>query len=451
MRANAIASLLSHDSELRTREELRMLCEINNAEYLMLYDKNGKEIFASNAYTGFRISSDKDQDSNVYYSLIQGYPYVVTDPVKDDLSGKKLLTAASLITDADGLPDGFILVAADAKKMADVMNKDSIESVVNDFATQENQLIALVDNETGLFNAHTDKNMIGTNASYVLSESVLGRQFKGVVSYDRREAYMVGSLMEGSDLIIVSFNEVKDLFVALIFEVLIAVILILGLFFYPMISSISCAAPALGKKRLSVHRYLENALCFRIRPLYIFAFGYLIFFDILFLYSVAAGLSGEWPEMGFVIEGNWSKGLHLFSLGDVVAIDRWQGTVTDMGIRTTEITNESQDVMIIPNSRIHEVINKSRMKTICDLEVEIPRSIDIEDVQKEVDSFIDTVNQAIPDIHKSLRMGGITEASGSGYKVRLNYNCDEKNRDRVEAQMMDLINSEDQKSIKESK
>lgn len=41
-----------------------------------------------------------------------------------------------------------------------------------------------------------------------------------------------------------------------------------------------------------------------------------------------------------------------------------------------------------------------------------------------------------------MSMGGITEVSGSGYKVRLNFNCDERIRERVDGQIRDLFNAE---------
>ena len=47
-------------------------------------------------------------------------------------------------------------------------------------------------------------------------------------------------------------------------------------------------------------------------------------------------------------------------VGDDVVIGGWKGRVTDMGIRTTEITNEEGDVKILNNSRISDVVNMSR-------------------------------------------------------------------------------------------
>ncbi len=114
MRANAIAALLSHNESLRTKEELTMLSDTNNAEYVMLFDKNGKEILSSNGYTGFAVSSNKDDQNSVFYPMVMGYENVVSDPYKEVATGKMLQTIGARVTDSEGNPDGFILLSADA-------------------------------------------------------------------------------------------------------------------------------------------------------------------------------------------------------------------------------------------------------------------------------------------------------------------------------------------------
>ena len=46
-------------------------------------------------------------------------------------------------------------------------------------------------------------------------------------------------------------------------------------------------------------------------------------------------------------------------VGDTVQVGAWEGRVTDMGIRTTRITNDRGEVKILNNSHNSDVINKN--------------------------------------------------------------------------------------------
>ena len=46
-------------------------------------------------------------------------------------------------------------------------------------------------------------------------------------------------------------------------------------------------------------------------------------------------------------------------VGDTVQVGGWEGVVTDMGIRTTRITNADGEVKILNNSHISDVVNKN--------------------------------------------------------------------------------------------
>ena len=50
-------------------------------------------------------------------------------------------------------------------------------------------------------------------------------------------------------------------------------------------------------------------------------------------------------------------------VGDHVSAGGITGYVTDMGIRTTEITDENGNVMILSNSRVGNILNMSRKET----------------------------------------------------------------------------------------
>ncbi len=57
-------------------------------------------------------------------------------------------------------------------------------------------MVALVDESTGIFTAHTKEEMIGIEASTVLDESVLNRAYQGFTEYDNKDAYLLGTMID---------------------------------------------------------------------------------------------------------------------------------------------------------------------------------------------------------------------------------------------------------------
>ena len=126
-------------------------------------------------------------------------------------------------------------------------------------------------------------------------------------------------------------------------------------------------------------------------------------------------------------------------VGDIVTIGTWRCTVTDMGVRTLEITDESHDVKIFTNSRVTEIVNMSRRKTLCAEEFELRRTVEVEEVPALVDAIIDGVTEEVPELGGTLRMAGITEITEDAYTVRLAYKVDERDRASVTLRLKNAL------------
>ena len=455
IRADALAHILSDNPQLRTRENLKQFCEVVQADCLMLFDKNGREICASNTYTGFTVSEDESDPSYVFRPLLMGYSSVVTDPEVDEITGEMLYAVGSLIVDSEGLPDGFILIEQGADELSSLLDSLTEEQTVNRFATLKGQMVALADEVSGRFVAHTDPGMIGEPVSSVMKDTFLGNSFEGFANYDGKNVYLSTSSENGKTLMVLYQGDRSKLLFSDILAVavmVLAVLLLFGLVFFrsaaSMISKTEYDAEDDGEPE-------SRAM------LGIFAHGYGIFMVVFSIVTAVAAKNGIWSAFDYVYDGNWSRGVHLFSLwtalfiladgfyltsllhlllsmldsysdqrtktvmrlvdslvtytavilligytmyifgvntaamlasagivsiavgmgsrdlitdilagvfmllegslhvGDTVQIGGWEGCVTDMGIRTTRITNADGEVKILNNSRINEVVNKS--------------------------------------------------------------------------------------------
>ena len=75
--------------------------------------------------------------------------------------------------------------------------------------------------------------------------------------------------------------------------------------------------------------------------------------------SIAVGMGAK-DIVSDVVAGLFLIVEDSIHIGDEVSVGSWKGRVTDMGIRTTKIADEDQNVKILNNSHISDIVNMSR-------------------------------------------------------------------------------------------
>ncbi|MBO5551536.1 MAG: mechanosensitive ion channel, partial [Lachnospiraceae bacterium] len=536
IRAQTAANILMEYEKYRTRDDLRAICDTMHADYLMLFDENGHELISSNSYTGFSVSGPGANVDEKIRAVLLGYPYAVVGPEKDPYTGKQQIGAAVLLTKDDGMADGFLLAVFNAGDLNMELDKASLENTVNEVDTTNGYKAAVIDNETGLFLAHTDKNKIGMEAD--LTEEVYGGDYAGFTEYDEESMYVSGVSSGGKSILLMvpdRPSDEMDFITILMIVVLLAVIE----FLYCPKACVLCGkamSEAMEKNKDEKYVRLDKK-----NPMLIFADGYAFFFTLLAGIALLVAYTFEWPAFTFVYGGMWSRGVHLFSLwaalflisavltavilirivikgmekrtnartrtvlklvdsfiayaagilllvgvlymfgvnttallasagivtiavgmgaqsmvsdfvaglflaiedsihmGDIVSIGSWKGRVTDMGIRTTKITDENQNVMILNNSRISDVVNMSRKKTACTLELELERSVSMAETERILIKAVEAASEEIQELYGSLKLEGMHDISGTGCTARLTYECAEVERDSVTKRLQEFI------------
>ena len=545
-RATALARMLTDNPNLRTRGHLKALNDVCRSEHLMLFDRDGNEICDSSGFTGVSVDDEKSGGRPEWRPVLQGYIQVETPTARNPVTGQYERTIATRLTDAEGLPDGFLLMYVNDDEHVKQIRDANLEGAVNSFTPHGDQMAAVVDNETGLFLAHTDPDMIGVAAGDYLDPSIIGHNFSGFSTYTGKtsDVYVSGVSDGGKTTLVITDSQGSEE-TALISCAMITVILLLILiFFYPAAASLcdEYVRERPAKKKPSEANH----------PMMVFYHGYVTYLAVLALVSYLGYVFGFWRAFGAVYNGDWTPGIHLFSfwsalfsfavlscitsglhrviayideqsstrtktyarlvdslvtyvltitmlvviltllgvdtatiigsvsiisiaigmgtqdlvkdivaglflifegtisVGDLVEIGGWHGRVTDMGIRTTEITNDRNDVKILTNSRIGDVVNMSKVKTACAEEFVLPRTVDVDELSDLVDSYIETIAGDIPEIGESLKMADITSITDDSYTVRLTYLVNEVDRESATIRLRNamLLLLENQKEPK---
>ena len=303
-RSQTLADFLTERPDYQTHAGLEELSGIANADYLMRFDSTGQELLSSNSYTGFSIGNNL---SGEYQAVLMGYPYAVAGPAADPYTGRMQLGTAILMTDAEGQPDGFLLAVYSAEELNAELERMSYENTVNNTSVRKGYAAAAISDEDGRFIAHTDPEMIGKKAEDSLPEYEPGSSFEGFTDYNGKSVCVSSSEANGKTLLFM-VPERGD-FGVRTGTVLagLAVLLILVLLFYPNASVLIAQTMAEAEGKFQPPARPRS-------PLAVFFDGYSVFLTLFALFALISSAGGWWTSFDYVFSGEWSKGVHLFSI-----------------------------------------------------------------------------------------------------------------------------------------
>ena len=305
-RTQMLADYLTEHPDDQTYDGLRELSGIAQTDYLMRIGDTGQEIISSNSYTGFAVGKNLSEE---YRAVLMGYPSAVVGPAADPYTGRMQLGTAVLMTDGKYRPDGFLLAVYSAEEMNAEHERMSYENTVNNAAVRDGNIAAAISEADGRFIAHTDPKMIGLKAADFIEDYGLASSFDGFIIYngDHMRASM---RMTDGKMLAFMVPEREDSYVqAFSLPVVLAILLILLLLYYPVASQLIARGIAEAKENGT----LQPAAIVP-PPIKAFSDGYSIFLTLFAIYVLIASANGWWTSFDYVLSGEWSNGLHLISL-----------------------------------------------------------------------------------------------------------------------------------------
>lgn len=197
------ADILSANPRLLTKRDLAELSQVLDIEYILLFDRNGRETVSDSSYVNFQVSDNPQDQSYVFGRLLQGVPYVIQEPMPDELSGVYHQYIGSLMYDMDGNADGFVQISIRPEKLEEALSATGLHAVLDKVKTNAGGFALAVDKETETFSWYPSEKMIGRDAiAYGFQPSQFRDGYSGYLKVDSEPYY--GSCLEtGTDYIYV--------------------------------------------------------------------------------------------------------------------------------------------------------------------------------------------------------------------------------------------------------
>lgn len=142
--------------------------------------------------------------------------------------------------------------------------------------------------------------------------------------------------------------------------------------------------------------------------------------------ALIVGFSAE-SLIADVVTGAFMIFENQYNVGDIVEVDGFRGTVTDIGIRTTCITDPGDNVKIVNNSAMKNILNRSDRLSRSISHISIPYGTDIEALEEKIPDMMQKIFEKHPDVMKSAPVYlGVQELAESSVVLRFVVNVDEK-------------------------
>ena len=142
--------------------------------------------------------------------------------------------------------------------------------------------------------------------------------------------------------------------------------------------------------------------------------------------ALIVGFSAE-SLIADVVTGAFMIFENQYNVGDIVEVDGFRGKVTNIGIRTTSITDTGDNVKIINNSAMRNILNRSDKLSRSVSDISIPYETDIEELEKQIPELVKSMYENHKDVMQDIpKYLGIQQLADSSIVLRFVVDVKEK-------------------------
>ena len=553
--AKATSYILSRQPELRTQEDLATLSRIFGADYIMLFDADGKETVSDSEIFDFEISDDPESQSYEFNALKHGVEYVIQEAQENELTGEHCKFIGVPLYNRDGEYDGFMQVCISPEDLEMVLDDVSLQNIlVNKVAGSENGVLA-IEKGTGNIACYTDDaSLIGKSAFDLgMSEDQVRGNYLGYLQLDDKKLFADSFETAGYYMYVVISRAVlySGRPTMVIFTVLVC-FLATGVYTFwfkdKRVKDIEkdpesdpyldvYTADDTKKRSLNIvarvyrlrtewrHRTPEEKTARIIRIIVMF-----IGLSMGVAYLMRDYIYTEDTIFGFIMSNRWNRGFNLFSItnvmifltmytivmtlvelllnqmvsvsspktetvmrilrsfvryvgliaavyysltlcgvdsrsllasagiltlivglgaqdlitdilaglfiifenefqvGDIIEVNGFKGTVTEIGIRSTRLINTRQDVKSVNNRNLTNIVNKTRRNSNCDILITVAFTEDINAIEAMLNEELPKIAEKCPYIISGPTYGGVDDMSGGDMVLSIRTECVESRK-----------------------
>lgn len=108
-----------------------------------------------------------------------------------------------------------------------------------------------------------------------------------------------------------------------------------------------------------------------------------------------------------------------FNVGDIIEVNGFRGTVTQIGVRTTSVKDTGDNVKIFNNSEVKNILNCSENNSVAVCDFPISYSANLEEVESLLDGTLRDIATRYYDIFESLEYKGVDKLDSSSLNLRV--------------------------------
>lgn len=108
-----------------------------------------------------------------------------------------------------------------------------------------------------------------------------------------------------------------------------------------------------------------------------------------------------------------------FAVGDYVRVNTFEGTVEEIGLRTTKIKGMNGEINIIPNGSILEVTNFSIYNSVAVVDIGIAYEGDVEEAERVIRNMLEGLPERYEDLISTPQLLGVQSLGPSEVVLRI--------------------------------
>ena len=114
-----------------------------------------------------------------------------------------------------------------------------------------------------------------------------------------------------------------------------------------------------------------------------------------------------------------------FQVGDIIEVGGYRGRVLEIGVRTAKLEGRGGNIKIIRNQEIKDVINMTQKNSWCNLEISIPLSQPLSDVESLLSENLSHIGSSIQEIVSGPYYKGVSSIGNGNMTLSIIAECNE--------------------------